>query len=146
MVTSIAARPAQTQMMRPQGAQRLLSLLALMRLLAEARGADVSDKAYEMYALALSEFEDADVKAVVDKIARQPRGEGEKAWPELGALIDPLINMRARRKQQEQLAAERQKEIEFFWNQIVPDRMERFGWTEAELLDRFPTYKGTKPR
>jgi hypothetical protein len=117
-----------------------------MRLLAEARGADVSDKAYEMYALALSEFEDADVKAVVDKIARQPRGEGEKAWPELGALIDPLINMRARRKQQEQLAAERQKEIEFFWNQIVPDRMERFGWTEAELLDRFPTYKGTKPR
>jgi len=37
------------------------------------------------------------VRAVVDQVARRRRGEGQKAWPELGELIEPLKCMRNRR-------------------------------------------------
>lgn len=42
-------------------------------------------------------------------------------------------------------ARERAERIAFFWSDMVPDRLERFGWTEAECLRRFPEFKGTKP-
>jgi hypothetical protein len=40
---------------------------------------------------------------------------------------------------------ERQADIETFWNDILPDRMQRFGWTEEEVLRRFPSFRHTKP-
>ncbi len=125
--------------------QRLLSLIALVRLLVEARGGDASSKAYELYAVALEEFEDADVRAIVDRMARQKRAEGEKALPELGALIEPLERMRDRRRQAKQQQAARDTEIAEFWS-MVPGWVELTGQSEAEILERWPRFKGTKPR
>jgi hypothetical protein len=142
---AIVAKPAQTQMMRLPEPQRLLSLIALMRLLAEARGADVSSHGYEMYALAVAEFDDADVRAVVDKVARRRRGEGEKSCPELGELVEPLERMRDRRRQAKQQDEQKRTMIAEFWS-LVPEWMEITGQSEAEILERWPSFKGTKPR
>lgn len=45
----------------------------------------------------------------------------------------------------ERTKRERQADVDAFWNEILPDRMERFGWTQDEGLRRFPSFKGTKP-
>jgi hypothetical protein len=125
-----------------------------MRLLAEARGATVSDKAYEMYATAVSEFPDADVTAVVHRVARRRRGEGEKAWPELGELIEPLEHLANRRREQQWAERERHAELTLFW-QVARERIEANGvfrynhvdyHSLEEVNEKAPRYRGTMPR
>lgn len=105
----------------------------------------MSSHGYEMYALAVAEFDDADVRAVVDKVARRRRGEGEKSWPELGELVEPLERMRDRRRQAKQQDEQKRTMIAEFWS-LVPEWMEITGQSEAEILERWPSFKGTKPR
>lgn len=64
----------------------------------------MSDRAYELYSAALCKFPECDVRAVVNVLARKRRGEGEKAFPALGDLVEPLESMAAHRRRQ---AAER---------------------------------------
>jgi len=111
--------------------------------MAEARGADASDKAYELYALTLAEFDEVDVLEVVTGIAKRKRAEGEKAWPELGELIEPLEKKRAKRLEIKQAADRRHEEIQDFW-QWARGWMELTGNSEDELLKRFPSFRGTK--
>ena len=94
MGLEIAVNNAQTEMSRPQDVPRLLSVVATLTGLAEARQAAVSDKTLELYAYNLSEFADADVRAVARMFARRKRAEGETAFPSLGELTEPLDAMR----------------------------------------------------
>jgi len=114
-------------------------------VLAEARGADVSAEAYELYATVLAEFADEDIRAVIGGMARSRRGEFEKPWPPLGDLIEPLRTMRRRRIEAQRATEDKEARITAFW-QWADEWMKVTGNDEAELLDRFPTYRGTKPR
>jgi hypothetical protein len=145
MDLEIVGSSDQTQMMKPPDVQQLLSLIGLVRLLAEARGADASDKAYELYAVALAEFDPDDVRTVIEIVARRRRAEGEKSFPPLGDLIEPLERRRDRRRQEKQRSAQRQKQIDEFWS-WAPEWMELTGNSEEELLKRWPNMQGTKPR
>jgi len=134
--------------------QQKLSLLAMLRLLAEARGADVSDRAYELYAESLSNYDEPDVLKVVDTLAKRKRAEYEKAWPALGEFIDRLERIRDRRREQQRQERERQAGIELFWK-IAQERITEYGvfrfnaveYHSLDEVNRAPTaYKGTKPR
>jgi hypothetical protein len=77
---------------------------------------------------------------------------GQKFFPhpsEVAEEIEQMLeadreasNEQARRSRE---ARDRQLEVDMFWNQILPDRMQRYGWTEAEALERYPSMRGTKP-
>jgi hypothetical protein len=125
--------------------QHVESLIGWLTVLAEARGADVSSEGYELYATALAEFPPQDVRARLDEVARRKRGEYEKPWPALGDLIEPLEKLRDRRRADERAARERQEAINRFWD-WVPEHSQRTGLAEHEVLDRFPSFKGTKKR
>jgi hypothetical protein len=99
-----------------------------------------------LYSLELCEFDPADVRDVVRALATRKRAEGETAFPALGELLEPLKERRNRRIASERIERERQERIELFWTDILPDRMARYGWTEAEALEKFPEFRGTKPR
>lgn len=120
-------------------------LLKQLMVLAEARGAEVSSEGYELYASALGKFPDGDIQAVIFKVAQTKPGEFEKPWPRLGDLIEPLENMSRRRREQDAQKAEKAEEIRMFW-EMVPIWVDRTGRTEAEILERWPSMKGTKPR
>ena len=144
MDTAIVARPAQKAISIMPAQQRNEWLLKQLMVLAEARGADVSTECFELYATALSDFADADIREQIKKVAYAQIGEFEKPWPRLGDLLEPLRFKRRRRIEQEQQEQERQEGIRLFWENIA-FTMEKSGCTEAELLERFPNMKGTKP-
>lgn len=115
--------------------------------LAEARQANVSDKAYELYSAALSKFQESDVRAVVNALALKRRGDGEKAFPALGDLVEPLENMTAQRRRQEAERKRHEAAMADFWR-WVDEQMEVTGRPEQEILDsiRTPGYMGLKAR
>ena len=47
-------------------------------------------------------------------------------------------------KAMEQQLSGRQKEIADFWR-TAPEWMEITGYTEEQMIERFPSFKGTKP-
>lgn len=98
----------------------------------------------ELYAATLSAYPDEDVRAVIERTARTRRAEGEKAWPALGDLVEPLERIREQRGEQRRQAARREREIAEFWK-TAPEWMAITGVDEAELLRRFPSFAGTKP-
>jgi hypothetical protein len=115
--------------------------------LAEARQADVSDKAYELYSAALHNYPESDVREVVTAIAKRRRGEGEKAFPSLGDLIEPLENMAAMKRQGEAERKRREEETAYFWK-WVDEQVAVTGKPEQEILDsiRTPGYVGLMAR
>jgi hypothetical protein len=126
----------------------------MLRLLAEARGAEVSDRAYELYAESLSGYEEPDVLKVVDTLAKRKRGEFEKPWPALGDFIDPLDRLKERRYEQRRQERQQQEGIELFWK-IAAERLEMHGvfnfngvpYHSLDEVNSAPTqYKGTRPR
>lgn len=98
-----------------------------------------------MYAATLISFPDEDVRAVIERFARSKRAEEEKAWPRLGDLTEPLERMRERRWEERKRREQQQADIAQFWK-LVPEWMEITGQSEAEILERWPSFKGTKPR
>lgn len=77
---------------------------------------------------------------------------GQKFFPhpsEVAEQIEQQVEANkevlARKMQDLRAQGEREEDIETFWNEVLPDRMERYGWTEEEALRRFPSFKGTKP-
>jgi hypothetical protein len=143
MQTAIAARPAPTATLQRENLPRIESLISWLTVLAEARGADVSTEAFELYATALAEFPAEDVRAALDKAARRKLAEFEKPWPRLGDLVEPLEKLQDRRRADERAARERQEAINRFWD-WVPEHSQRTGLAEREILDRFPSFKGSK--
>lgn len=127
--------------------QRQLSLVALLAGLAEARQADVSDKAYELYSAALCKYPESDVRTVIDAIAKRRRGEGEKAFPSLGDLVEPLEKMAVVKRRREAEQKRRDAEWADFWS-WVDGRISETGRSEQEILDsiRTPGYRGLKAR
>lgn len=111
--------------------------------LAEARQAAVSQQTYNLYAAHLAEFEDADVKAAARYIARKERADGETAFPSLGKLIAEVKYVRAQRLEQERARSEKEQRIGKFWREVLPFAISQ-GRTEAEMLERFPEFKGTR--
>jgi len=142
---AIVVRPGQTAILQQPASQQIGWLLGLLTVLAEARGADVSSEGYELYAATLIAYPETDVRAVIERIARSKRAEGEKAWPPLGDLVEPLQRMNERRWEEHKRVEKQQAEIAEFW-QLVPEWMEITGQSEAEILERWPRFKGTKPR
>lgn len=104
----------------------------------------MSAETLKLYSAHLCNFEPDDVREVVRALALRKRAEGETAFPAMGDLIDPLARMRDRRTEARKRAARRQAEITEFW-QMVPGWMEITGQSEAEILERWPSFKGTKP-
>lgn len=134
--------------------QRIDWLLGLLTVLAEARGADVSAEGLELYAGTLSAYPDEDVRAVIERTARTKRAEGEKAWPALGDLLDPLERLKERRFEQRRQERERLEKVEHFWR-IARERIEEYGvfryndveYRSLDEVNQAPgSYKGTKPR
>jgi hypothetical protein len=103
----------------------------------------VSAETLKLYSAHLCEFEPDDVREVVRALAMRKRAEGETAFPALGELVDPLVRMRERRREEHTRMARRQAEITEFW-QMVPGWVEITGQSEAEILERWPSFKGTK--
>ena len=145
METAIVVKAGQTAISQQPALQRVEWLLGLLTVLAEARGTDVSAEGLELYAETLISFPDEDVRAVIERFARSKRAEGEKAWPALGDLTDPLERMRQRRWEERKRQEQQQSDIAQFW-QSVPEWMEITGQSEAEILERWPSFKGTKQR
>jgi hypothetical protein len=85
------------------------------------------------------------VRDVVRTLAMRKRAEGETAFPALGDLVEPLIRLRERRWEERKRVAQQQAEIAQFW-QMVPGWIEITGQSEVEILERWPRFKGTKPR
>lgn len=144
-VTAIVARQEPTAISKPLDPQRRLSLVKVLTGLAEARQASVSAETLKLYSAHLCEFEPADVRDVVRTMAMRKRAEGETAFPALGDLVEPLQRLRERRREENKRVVQQQKEVEEFWR-WAPEWMEFTGNDEAELLSRFPGFKGTKPR
>ena len=154
MGMAIVARPGQTAISQRPALQRIDWLLGLLTVLAEARGADVSAEGLELYAATLISYPDEDVRAVIERSARTKRAEGEKAWPALGDLLDPLERLQDRRREQQKQERARQADIELFWK-VAQERIEergvfRYNSVDYRSLDEVnqapTTYKGTKPR
>lgn len=127
--------------------QRRLSLVTLLVGLAEARQADVSDKAYELYSAALRKYPESDVREVVSAIVKRRRAEGEKAFPSLGDLIEPLENIAAMRQRRDAARRRREEDSAYFWK-WVDEQITLTGKPEQEILDsiRTPGYTGLKAR
>jgi len=64
---------------------------------------------------------------------------------EVAAEIEAGKDARCLALERESQARRRAAEIDEFW-QWVAERVQFMGETEQEILDRFPSYKGTKPR
>jgi hypothetical protein len=75
----------QTAIVKPP-AERLKSCLALLLGLGEMRQTTLSAETQTVYARALADYEPRFVEAVITRLGRTPRGEYEKAIPELGEL------------------------------------------------------------
>jgi len=144
-VSAIVARQEPTAISKPLDPQRRLSLVKVMTGLAEARQASVSAETLKLYSAHLCDFEPGDVRDVVRTLAMRKRTEGETAFPALGDLVEPLERKRERRREENKRAGQRQAEIQEFWR-MVPGWMEITGQSEAEILERWPSFKGTKPR
>ena len=144
--TAIAGRRAQTAISKPSDALLRNALKKTLTGLAEARQAAVSTETLNLYSRELLEFDAADVREIVRAVATRKRTEGETAFPALGELLEPLKDRRNRRLQIERREQERQERIDLFWNTILPQRMSIYGTSEQEALDRFPEFRGTKPR
>ncbi len=142
--TAIVGKPAQTAISKPLDPQRRLLLVKVLTGLAEARQASVSAETLKLHSAHMCDFELADVREAVRALAVRKRAEGETAFPALGELVEPLETMWARRREENKRAAQQQAEIDEFW-QWAPEWMEFTGNTEAELLRRFPSFRGTKP-
>lgn len=138
---------AQTAISQRRGVQQRLSLVALLAGLAEARQANVSDRTYELYSAALSGFPEADVRALVERIARERRREGETAFPSLGQLVEPLQATAAARQRERAQRKQRESEWADFWCWVEEQKAES-GRSEQEILDsiRVPGYTGLKAR
>jgi hypothetical protein len=142
-VTAIVARQEPTAISKPLDPQRRLSLVKVLTGLAEARQAGVSAETLKLYSAHLCEFEPGDVRDVVRTLAMRKRTEGETAFPALGELVEPLQRLRERRREEQRKAERRANEIAEFWR-MVPEWMEATGQTEAEILERWPSFKGTR--
>jgi hypothetical protein len=104
----------------------------------------VSTETLNLYSRELcSGFDIEDVRAAARYLARRERADGETAFPALGALLREAREARADRLALAKTQRERQARVELFWNDILPDRMARYGWTETEALERFPEFNGT---
>ena len=112
--------------------------------LAEARQAAVSEETHKLYSAHLAEFDEADVKAAARYLARKKRCDGETAFPSLGDLIAEVKYQRGQRIEQERQERERKQNIEKFWNAVLPFGISQ-GFTEEQMLERFPSFRGTKP-
>ena len=62
---------------------------------------------------------------------------------EIAAVIESNIRAETAQRERESQARRRAEEILQFWA-TAPDWMEITGYTEEELLTRFPSYRGTK--
>jgi hypothetical protein len=100
------------------------------------------------------EFEDQDVRAVINDFARARRGEYEKPWPALGDLIEVLRIKRRRQIEQRQAGRERQEQIALFWK-IARERIDDSGefnfngvaYRSLDEVNQAPgAYQGTKAR
>lgn len=145
MPKEIAAKPEQTAMSKRLDPQLRSSLAKLLTGLAEARQGAVSKETLVLYSAHLSEFDPADVQRVARNLARRKREEGETAFPSLGELLQPLELARKLKAQEDRAASERQEQIRVFWDEVMPYQIEEFGFTEEQVLMRFPSMRGTKP-
>lgn len=84
------------------------------------------------------------MKLVVQRIATRKRAEGETAFPSLGDLTEPLEALRMRRVSIDADRMDREWRIREFWR-LLPEWMAVTGQTEDEILERWPSMKGTKP-
>jgi hypothetical protein len=144
-VTAIVARQEPTAISKPLDPQRRLSLVKVLTGLAEARQTSVSAETLKLYSAHLCDFDPNDVREVVRTLAMRKRAEGETSFPALGDLVEPLLRLRRRRREEHNRATQRQSEVDEFWRWAA-EWMEATGNDKAELLRRFPGYKGTKPR
>lgn len=144
-VSAIVGKPAQTAISKPLDPQRRLSLVKVLTGLAEARQASVSAETLKLYSAHLCDFDPADVRDVVRALAMRKRAEGETAFPALGDLVEPLERLRERHREERIRAAHQQAEIAEFWR-WAPEWMAMTGYSEEELLNRWPRMRGTKPR
>ena len=72
---------------------------------------------------------------------------GQKFFPHPTEVLDEIeANVEADQhaKAMEQQLSGRQKEIADFWR-TAPEWMEITGYTEEQMIERFPSFKGTKP-
>lgn len=145
MDTAIAASSAQTAISTRQSVLQKLSLLKILTGLAEARQASLTPQTLKLYAAHLVDFDPDDVRSVVRALATRKRAEGETAFPALGDLVEPLSRLHTRRREDQERTLRRQAEIAEFWS-MVPGWMEITGQSEEEILERWPRFKGTKPR
>jgi hypothetical protein len=104
----------------------------------------------------MSEFERIAVKHGIDHLQSAFMAlrskPGQRFFPhpsEVREEIEDAIHIEReqgeRTRQESRADRERRVAIREFWTEIVPDRMERFGWSEEEALQRFPSFRGTKP-
>lgn len=88
-----------------------------------------------------------DVIAALETIQDLPRGEGELAFPEIGAIL-AMVNVCAVSRQNRARRAEmphvKQADDKAFW-EWADGWMKDTGNTEEELLNRHPSRRGTKP-
>lgn len=105
----------------------------------------MSAETLKLYSAHLCDFDPGDVRDVVRTLAMRKRAEGETAFPALGDLVEPLERKRERRREENKRAGQRQAEIAEFWR-MVPGWMEITGQSEAEILERWPSFNGTKAR
>ncbi len=103
----------------------------------------------------LDEFEGLAAKHGIDQLERAFRAlrskPGQRFFPhpsevaeQIEEQIEAARETRAAQAQSSRAAHERQADIDNFWNEFLPDRIARFGWTEEEGLRRFPSMRGTK--
>jgi hypothetical protein len=139
--------------------QRSLSNAALSLLLAEMDAltrrypAQDQEESIEVYqqdfeALALK-YSLGRVVAAMRELRIRP---GQKFFPrpdevseEIERMLEVERDARSEQLRLEREARGRQDDIDTFWNEIVPDRMQRFGETETQILARYPSMRGTRP-
>lgn len=84
------------------------------------------------------------VQTALEALRIQP---GQRFFPrpdEVAEKIEAQVDVERRQKEVQRQAQRRQREIEEFWRD-APGWMEITGNSEEELLNRFPSYRGTKP-
>lgn len=144
---AIVISNAPTAISKRRDPQRQLSALKSLTGLAEARQASVSAETLKLYSSKLSEFPEADVRAVCVEVADTPRREGETAFPERGKLVARLHEIADTRRRDLRSQQEREKQEEWFW-QWVGVEIEDTGRLEQEILDsvKVAGFTGRKAR
>jgi hypothetical protein len=96
------------QLSMPSGKQLLDTLTIALGEMAIARGSKPDASTLKVYSKRLAKSKERldDLLAAIDKIGQLPRGEGELAFPEVGAIEALAVVMRIARRNRERTEAE----------------------------------------